>query len=53
MLLFADNIEALTNLPTGTELHWRCTCGQTGVSSFARSGLSPATIRTLGSTPGD
>ncbi len=31
VLLFPDNIEALINHPDGIDLHWRCTCGQTGV----------------------
>jgi hypothetical protein len=31
VLLGSRSIEALVNTDHGTELHWRCTCGTTGV----------------------
>ena len=31
LLLFADNVEMITNRDDGIDLHWRCTCGATGV----------------------
>ncbi|TML39612.1 MAG: hypothetical protein E6G27_09970 [Actinobacteria bacterium] len=36
VVLFDQNIAALVNGPDDLELHWRCTCGQTGVKRFAR-----------------
>ncbi|HEX2023082.1 MAG TPA: hypothetical protein VHF00_00115 [Acidimicrobiales bacterium] len=31
VLLGLDSIEALVSTPEGTEVHWRCTCGERGV----------------------
>ncbi len=31
VLLSPESIVALVSAPDGIELHWRCTCGQTGV----------------------
>jgi hypothetical protein len=40
VLLFPDNIDALVNRPEVIELHWRCTCGASGVKHLPRSALS-------------
>jgi len=43
VLLFPDNIEMLVNTVSAIEIHWRCTCGEAGVKTLARSGgLPPA-----------
>jgi len=34
---FPGNNSTLVNRADGVELHWRCTCGQTGVVRFLRS----------------
>ncbi|HWW53384.1 MAG TPA: hypothetical protein VNY84_06440 [Acidimicrobiales bacterium] len=34
VLLGPDNIETLADSTTGLRLHWRCTCGQTGVKTI-------------------
>lgn len=31
VLLGAESIVAVISAPDGVEVHWRCTCGQTGV----------------------
>ena len=35
VLLWPDNVRALRNLADGVRLHWRCTCGETGVKRFS------------------
>ncbi|HMC52185.1 MAG TPA: hypothetical protein VKI64_05440 [Acidimicrobiales bacterium] len=37
VLLFSDNISALVNRLEGVELHWRCTCGHSGIRRTGRS----------------
>jgi hypothetical protein len=40
VLLFAEHIEQLVNLPVGAELHWRCTCGTAGTTRIKRDDTS-------------
>ena len=41
ILLFSDNIEALSKRPVGIELHWKCTCGERGVTHIQRTEAQP------------
>ena len=43
VLLGPDNIEALADDTSGRRLHWRCTCGQTGVKTIETSANLGAT----------
>ena len=36
--LFAENIEAVVNTASGVEIHWRCTCDETGIERVTRRG---------------
>jgi hypothetical protein len=38
VLLFPDNIESLLNAGAAIEIHWRCTCGETGIERLVRPG---------------
>jgi len=38
VLLFAENIEAVVNTASGVEIHWRCTCDETGIERVTRRG---------------
>jgi hypothetical protein len=37
VLLSPDNIEAIVNTCTAMELHWRCSCGETGVEHVGQA----------------
>jgi hypothetical protein len=45
VLLFSDNVSALVNRPDALELHWRCTCGHTGIRRFSRSPRGSGPVR--------
>jgi hypothetical protein len=41
VLLFPDNIEALINEPDGIDMHWRCSCGEFGLTHIHQQRLRP------------
>jgi hypothetical protein len=44
ILLSPDNIEALVNTCCDVELHWRCSCGATGVEHIDRAAPVPEAV---------
>jgi hypothetical protein len=46
VLLFPEHIEQLVNCADGVEVHWRCTCGTTGIHHISRAErrLAPASM---------
>jgi hypothetical protein len=41
VLLFPDNIEELINQPEGIDMHWRCSCGESGLTHIHQERLRP------------
>ena len=42
VLLFSDDIVAVVNQEAGIDLHWRCPCGEEGVSHVGAPSLAVA-----------